>query len=215
MSTSIEAVWPTYFWIRSRFACVSQLCESLALTFLTVQRPYDCGRVRTLLKGVQLPAWLTCILLSIIWPGTPLITFPKYHHKMCSRVAASMVNATGFGDEMIVASMEEYEDRAVALANSLSYVPETEPDGTTILRGQGELIKLRRNLFLNRDKMPLFDTVRWTRNMEKGYREAWRRWVEGTQFELSDEWEACQGPEKESGCIWVPDDDPVEVVRYD
>ena len=76
------------------------------------------------------------------------------------------------------------------------------------------MIKLRRNLFLNRDKMPLFDTARWTRNIEKAYWEAWRRWVEGTQFEQSDEWEACTGPEKESGSIWVTDDDPVEVIRY-
>ncbi|EKM61041.1 glycosyltransferase family 41 protein [Phanerochaete carnosa HHB-10118-sp] len=152
---------------------------------------------------------------DILWPGTPLITFPKHPHKMCSRVAASMANATGFGDEMVVDSLEAYENRAVALANSISYVPETEPGGTTVLRGQGELIRLRRNLFLNRDRMPLFDTARWTRNIEKAYWEAWRRWVEGTQFELSDEWEACKGPEKESGCIWVQDDDPAEVVRYD
>lgn len=155
------------------------------------------------------------ITADIIWPGTPVLTFPKHRHKMCSRVAASMVNATGFGDQMIVDSLEEYENRAVALANSISYVPETEPSGATILRGQGELMNLRRNLFLNRDRMPLFDTARWTRNIEKAYWEAWRRWVEGTQFELSDEWEACQGPEKDSGCIWVHDDDPVKVVRYD
>ncbi|PSS37739.1 hypothetical protein PHLCEN_2v432 [Hermanssonia centrifuga] len=129
---------------------------------------------------------------------------------MSSRVAASMAYGTGFGHEMVVNNLEEYEDRAVALANSVQYSP---TDGT--LRGEGELIKLRKNLFLNRDRMPLFDTARWTRNMEKGYIEAWRRWVEGTQFALSDEWEACTGPEKESGCIFVPDDDPVEIIRYE
>lgn len=167
---------------------------------------YDCVLDRS---------YSSIILSSIIWPGTPFITFPKHSHKMCSRVAASMANATGFGDEMIVGSLQEYEERAVALANSIRYVPETTAGGTTLLRGQGELMRLRRNLFLNRDRMPLFDTVRWTHNIEKAYWEAWRRWVQGTQFELSDEWEASQGPEKESGCIWVQDDDPVEVVRYD
>ena len=125
-----------------------------------------------------------------------------------------MANATGFGDQMIVNSMEDYENRAVALANSVQYTTVIEPDGTTLQIGEGELIVLRRNLFLNRDRMPLFDTERWTRNMEKAYWEAWRRWVEGTQFEQSDEWEACTGPEKESGSIWVTDDDPVEVIRY-
>ncbi|KAI0689614.1 TPR-like protein [Cytidiella melzeri] len=155
------------------------------------------------------------IAADVMWPGTPILTFPRHRHKMCSRVAASMANATGFGDQMIVNSFEEYENRAVALVNSVKYIPWTEPSGVTLYRGEGELIKLRRNLFLNRDNMPLFDTERWTRNMEKAYWEAWRRWVEGTQFEQSDEWEACDGPEKQSGSIWVPDNDPVELVRYD
>ncbi|KAI0348056.1 TPR-like protein [Trametopsis cervina] len=155
------------------------------------------------------------IAADVIWPGTPILTFPKHRHKMCSRVAASMANATGFGDQMVVNSLEEYENRAVALANSVKYIPWTEDHGVTIHRGQGELISLRRNLFLNRDKMPLFDTERWTRNIEKAYWEAWRRWVEGTQFEQSDEWEACEGPEKQSGSIWVPDQDPIELIRYD
>ena len=81
----------------------------------------------------------------------------------------------------------------------------------TYISSQGSLMILRRNLFLNRDKMPLFDTKRWTHNLEKGYQEAWRRWVEGTQYEMSDEWEECQGAEKESGCIWIKDDNPIEV----
>lgn len=116
---------------------------------------------------------------------------------------------------MIVNSLEEYENRAVELANGVKYTTVRQLDGATIQRGEGELIALRRNLFLNRDRMPLFDTERWTRNIEKAYWEAWRRWVEGTQYEQSDEWEACNGPEKQSSCIWVPDDDPVEIVRYD
>lgn len=124
-----------------------------------------------------------------------------------------MVNATGFGDHMVVHNLEEYENRAVTLASSLQYITDAEDAG--VLRGQGELSSLRRNLFLNRDCMPLFDTARWTRNIEKAYWEAWRRWVEGTQFEMSDEWEACTGPEKESGVIWITDDEPADVIKYD
>lgn len=187
--------------------------DSVSTDGFAVQCAYNHCGVSFVLDSQ--PAARSYVARSIIWPGTPIITFPKHPHKMCSRVAASMANATGFGDEMIVNSLDEYEHRAVALANSIEYVPETGADGVTVLRGRGALIALRRNLFLNRDRMPLFDTARWTRNIEKAYWEAWRRWVEGTQFELSDEWEACEGPEKESGCIWVPDDDPVEVVRYD
>ncbi|KAI0365250.1 TPR-like protein [Pilatotrama ljubarskyi] len=153
------------------------------------------------------------IAADVLWTGTPILTWPKHKHKMCSRVAASMVNATGFGDQMTVHSAEEYESRAVALAQSVHYVPHHEPSGAVLPRGQGELVELRRNIFLNRDRMPLFDTLRWTRNLEKGLREAWRRWVEGTQYELSDEWEACDGEEKKSGCIWIRDDDPVNITR--
>jgi len=155
------------------------------------------------------------IAADIMWTGTPLLTLPRHMHKMCSRVAASMAHATGFGDKMVVHTIDEYENRAVALAQSVRYVSQGTATDDSATRAHGELIDLRRNLFLNRDIMPLFDTVRWTRNLEKGIREAWRRWVEGTQFEMSDEWEACEGPEKDSGCIQVVDDDPVALIVYD
>uniref|UniRef100_V5ER50 protein O-GlcNAc transferase n=2 Tax=Kalmanozyma brasiliensis (strain GHG001) TaxID=1365824 RepID=V5ER50_KALBG len=58
---------------------------------------------------------------DILWSGTPVLTWPRHMHKMCSRVAASIVHATGFGDEMTVNSEQEYEDRAVQFAESLSY----------------------------------------------------------------------------------------------
>ncbi|KAH9950334.1 TPR-like protein [Amylocystis lapponica] len=132
------------------------------------------------------------IAADVLWTGTPILTLPRYAYKMCSRI----------------------EDRAVTLARSIQYVPEADAGGAAVLRAQGELIELRRNLYLNRDTMPLFDTKRWTRNLEKGLQEAWRRWVEGTQFEMSDEWDACEGPEKEHGYILVPDDDPVNVTVY-
>lgn len=167
-----------------------------------------------------------------------MVTCPRHTHKMCSRVGASIARATGFGDEMIVNNLEEYETRAVALAISINYTFEpfssssistTSTSSTSLssvsasssgtvyasasetagfYRGHGRLMNLRRDLFINRDTMPLFDTVRWTRNMEKGYQEVWRRWVAGTEFEGSPDWEACDGPEKESGCIFVEDKGP-------
>jgi len=155
------------------------------------------------------------IAADVLWTGTPILTFPKHAHKMCSRVAASMANATGFGDQMVVNSIEDYKKRAVALAKGVQYISTQDCSGDAVLRGRGALINLRRNIFLNRDRMPLFDTERWTRNLEKGLREAWRRWVEGTQYEMSDEWEACQGAEKESGCIRIPDEEPVNVIVYE
>lgn len=87
---------------------------------------------------------------------------------MCSRVAASVVVATGFGKQMIVKSEAEYEKRALHLAQSLSYdmlparagaLP-SDPDSRPQRRGRGELSDLRKNLFLTRGESPLFDTRR-------------------------------------------------------
>jgi len=205
---------------------------------------------------------------DILWSGTPLITFPKYDFKMCSRVAASLAYATGtwdlrkdgkpvieddpylsphhlpqfmsdrgmgaviscskkldrlldsnlLGHWMVVDSYESYEERAVRFAkgqtwqwkkinswssherknSSLSSVVQSisgfghHPNDfntpsscpffpsrqtpTHILVPSGVLSKLRRRLFLTRDKIPLFDTKRWVRNLEKGMIQAWRSW---------------------------------------
>ncbi|KAE8227248.1 hypothetical protein CF319_g268 [Tilletia indica] len=220
---------------------------------------------------------------DILWSATPVLTWPRHQHKMCSRVAASIVQATGFGDQMIVNSEQEYEDRAVELALGLQHefvdaagqamspverpkgltaaclvvntaaanaqphgtsgaapvnpasaapasssstgassvsaeVADASPDrsrillepgiaappGTVTRRGVGGLADLRRKLFLTRDKNALFDTREWTRALERGYEEAWRRWVEGTDVE-GVEWEALPetAPEKQSGHIWL------------
>ncbi|KAG1735821.1 O-GlcNAc transferase [Suillus lakei] len=128
-------------------------------------------------------------LSSVLWAGTPLIAcaWPSHRHKMSSRVAASLASATG---------REEYEERAVALGNSMRYI--ALPNGD--VEASGDLLALRRCLFLNRDTMPLFDTERWTRNLEKAYRMAWRRWVDGSMFRMCDD-----------GCIWVKDDVDIPV----
>lgn len=140
---------------------------------------------------------------DILWSGTPIVTYPKYIHKMCSRVGASIAMATGFGDEMVVMNEKQYLDRAVELANSLTYTYRTLIDGTPSRRGHGALMDLRKRLFLSREESRLFDTQRWTKNLERGYTEAWKRWV------TTEEFEDLVGIEK-SGCIWVidPDDHP-------
>ncbi|KAI5124687.1 hypothetical protein M0805_004295 [Coniferiporia weirii] len=118
------------------------------------------------------------VAADVLWGGTPIITWPKYAFKMCSRVGASIAYATGFGKQMVVDSLPAYEERVVSLAMSAtpSSFRRTGPDA---IQTQGELGVLRKALFMNRDQMPLFDTLRWTRNLEKGYEEAWRRWVQG------------------------------------
>ncbi|MCO5563109.1 hypothetical protein L7F22_016745 [Adiantum nelumboides] len=58
---------------------------------------------------------------DILWSATPVLTWPRHKHKMASRVAASIVQATGLGEDMIVDSEKDYEDRAVELAKGLRY----------------------------------------------------------------------------------------------
>lgn len=126
-------------------------------------------------RGSNALADSIALVADILWSGTPILTYPRYLHKMCSRVATSIALATGFGEEMIVSSAEEYETRALAYCtgHSYEYVPAragagpTEIDGRRQRRGRGALSDLRRKLFLTREQSPLFDTKRWTRNMEK------------------------------------------------
>lgn len=111
---------------------------------------------------------------------------------------------------MIATSLPDYEARAIAFARSLVFVDTQIAPGVFERRAAGELVDLRRNLFLNRDHMPLFDTARWVRDLELGLREVWRRWASGADFEGTREWEASTGPEKESTCIWIEDPVPVQ-----
>jgi len=90
---------------------------------------------------------------------------------------------------MTVGSLAEYQARAVFLAKTRT-----------------ELLALRKALYFGRDSSPLFNTRAWTRFLEIGIREAWRRWVVGTEFEDSAEWAACDGPERDSSSIWISED---------
>jgi protein O-GlcNAc transferase len=119
---------------------------------------------------------------------------------MCTRVASSIAYATGFGDQMVAGDIHSYEDRAVALACSVSYRMEPNPEGGIDRRGSGELIELRRNIFLHRDKMPLFDTKRWVRNLERGYQAVWDRWVQSCQPPWTDD--------EDGGCVTLTDNEP-------
>lgn len=102
---------------------------------------------------------------------------------------------------MIAKDLHSYEERAVTLARSVSYRTVPNPEGGFDRRGSGELMELRKSLFLHRDKMPLFDTERWVRNLEKGFQALWDHWVN-----------SCRPPwaerEEDGGCITLTDDQP-------
>jgi len=84
-----------------------------------------------------------------LWVGVPLITLQDaaFH----SRVAASALPAIGM-PELITRSFDDYENLALSLAQS----PE-------------RLQALRRRLDANRPRASLFNTARFTRNMENAY----------------------------------------------
>lgn len=117
---------------------------------------------------------------DVLWSGTPLLTFPRYEYKMCSRMAASILTgalpSSAEGDrarqDLIVHSDEGYEERAVELATDLVY-----PNGEG--NGLGRLMELRELLYTSRWTSALFDTRRWVRDLEEAYELAWKRWVAG------------------------------------
>jgi predicted O-linked N-acetylglucosamine transferase (SPINDLY family) len=84
-----------------------------------------------------------------LWMGLPVITLPG--RSFPARVAASILKAANL-PELIVEDLAAYEALALKLAR--------DPEG---------LAALRRQLKTSRDTMPLFDTTRFTRNLEAAY----------------------------------------------
>lgn len=91
--------------------------------------------------------------------GLPVLTRPA--NAFAARMAASLLRAIGL-PELIAASSEEYEAKAIALA--------LRPD---------ELGQLRARLMRNRATAPLFDMPSYTRHLEAAYLEMLRRWQAG------------------------------------
>lgn len=94
-----------------------------------------------------------------LWAGVPLLTvmgngFP-------GRVAASLLTALGV-PELIAPSLAAYESAALRFAE--------EP---------GLLRDMKTKLARNRETMPLFDTARFTRDLEKAYFTMWERVQQG------------------------------------
>jgi predicted O-linked N-acetylglucosamine transferase (SPINDLY family) len=81
-----------------------------------------------------------------LWAGVPVLTCPG--ETFVSRVAASLLEAAGL-PELIASDTARYEALALALA-----------------RDAARLAAMRRRLADNRDRCPLFDSARYTRDLE-------------------------------------------------
>lgn len=92
-----------------------------------------------------------------LWVGLPVVTCPG--DTFASRVAGSLLHAAGV-PELVTDSLPAYKALALRLAN--------DPPALQALRD-----KLRET----RATMPLFDTGRFTRQLEQAYREMWQHWI--------------------------------------
>ena len=94
-----------------------------------------------------------------LWAGVPVVTFAG--ETFASRVAASLVHAVGLGD-LVCRDIEHYAHTVVELA----YDPE-------------RLARARQTLVAARDTSPLFDSRRFTRDIEALYLRMMQRHVGG------------------------------------
>lgn len=94
-----------------------------------------------------------------LWAGVPLVTL--LGGSFVSRVAASLLHAVGLA-ELVTTSGEAY----FALARDLALDP-------------ARLTALRQALAAGKATAPLFDTPRFTRNLERGYAAIWARHTQG------------------------------------
>ncbi|MBF0125200.1 MAG: tetratricopeptide repeat protein, partial [Magnetococcales bacterium] len=91
-----------------------------------------------------------------LWAGVPVLTCPG-NSSFTARVSVSLLHAIGLQDDgLIVASLEEYQQRAVELATHSE-----------------ELARIRQKLWANRLTQPLFDTDRFVRDLETVLEQVW------------------------------------------
>jgi protein O-GlcNAc transferase len=86
-----------------------------------------------------------------LWSGIPLLTMTG--EIFASRVAASALHAVGLS-ELVTSTPDEYEEKAVKLAHD-----------------HEALANLKKHLTVHRQVAPLFDIVRYTRDLEQAYLE--------------------------------------------
>lgn len=94
-----------------------------------------------------------------LWAGVPVVT--KIGKHFASRVSASLLTAVGL-PKLITETPAEYERLILSLA-----------------KNPKKLAAIRESLILNRKSCPLFDTERFTRNLENAYEKIWKIYQSG------------------------------------
>jgi predicted O-linked N-acetylglucosamine transferase (SPINDLY family) len=114
-----------------------------------------------------------------LWVGLPVVTCLGNTYP--ARVAASLLGAVGV-PELVTRSLAEYEALALALAQD-----------------RERLTAIRARLATNRATAPLFDTARYTRNLEAAYVTMWQRQQSGHSAESFAVEEAARPPSAQVG----------------
>ena len=94
-----------------------------------------------------------------LWSGLPVLSCTG--QTFAGRVSASLLRAIGL-PELVTESLSDYEALAIKIARDPSL-----------------LAALKTKLARNRESFPLFDTTRFTSNIEAAYTTIWRRYQRG------------------------------------
>jgi predicted O-linked N-acetylglucosamine transferase (SPINDLY family) len=95
-----------------------------------------------------------------LWVGTPAVT--KLGQQFCARVAASLLSAVGL-ERLISRSEQEYFRTALKLAQDPSE------------------LNFAKNQLGSPGSLPLYDTKKYTRALEAGFKSSYSRYLEGLQ----------------------------------
>lgn len=91
--------------------------------------------------------------------GVPVVTVPGKHY--AARMTASMLTNLGM-EELIARNLKQYEQLATRLALNAK-----------------ELKKSKNKILKNIETYPLFDSEKFTRNLEMAYEKAWLKYLDG------------------------------------
>ena len=94
-----------------------------------------------------------------LWAGVPVLTIQGKH--FASKMSSSILKTVGM-PELITYSLEEYENRAVELAEE-----------------KNELTRIKATLKANGRDSQLFNTEGFVHNLEKAYVMIWQRYLDG------------------------------------
>jgi protein O-GlcNAc transferase len=135
--------------------------ESIRLIFSgKLSKDQHLGRLR--LADVALDTRLVsgaATTSDALWAGIPVITLQGSN--FASRMSSSILTGIGLS-ELISKTLEEYESLAIDL-----------------VRNTSKLQMIRQKILKNRLVEPLFDTPRFTKNLEKAYKEMWKIFMAG------------------------------------